>query len=80
MEVIERIQSTNKLYYALVHKKEITQITKITVYNTVFKSFTYTVNIYVYGREKLDYNDKIQTVEMKYLRAVKGVSSRDKIK
>lgn len=82
VEVVGRIESTNKLYYALcntfVKKKEITQKTKITVYNTVYKP------VLTYGCETWNISkqmkSKIQTLEMKYLRAVKGVTRRDKIR
>lgn len=81
-EINNRIESGIKLYYAMnkafITKREISKKAKITVFNTIFKP------ILTYGSESWILNNqtksKIQALEMRYLRAVKGVTRRDRIK
>lgn len=77
--VVGRIESTNKLYYAL-HEEERKNQNKnnITVHNTVFKP------VLTYGCRSWNVTNQmksnIQKSEMKYLTAVKGVTRRYKIR
>lgn len=81
-EINNRIENTTKLFYALnntfIRRKEISQKTKMAVYNTIYKP------ILTYGGESWVLNSqmksRLQTLEMKYLRGVKGISRRDKIR
>lgn len=81
-ELNNRVESAMKIYYALnkkfIRKKEITARTKMSVYNTVFKP------ILTYGSESWvltqSQRSKIQAVEMKYLRGVRGVTKMDKMR
>lgn len=81
-EINGRIENTTKLYYALsnsfLRKKEISERTKMSVYNAIYRP------ILMYGSESwvMDRRteSKIQAMEMRYLRAVKGVTRKDKIR
>lgn len=81
-EINERIDKTIKLYYAMnqkfINKKEITKQTKIKVFNTIYRP------VLTYGCESwnlsISQKDKIQAMEMKYLRRVLGVTKEDRIR
>nr|CAH7735643.1 unnamed protein product [Callosobruchus chinensis] len=82
VEIKERLMKASKLYHTLrrsfICKKEISRKTKITVYKTIFRP------VLTFGSESWLLSDrqksKIQALEMKYLRGVKGVTRRDKIR
>nr|CAH7736536.1 unnamed protein product [Callosobruchus chinensis] len=82
VEIKERLMKASKLYHTLrrsfICKKEISRKTKITVYKTIFRP------VLTFGSESWLLSDrqksKIQALEMKYLRVVKGVTRRDKIR
>lgn len=81
-EINERLENTMKLYHAMntgfIRKKEISVKTKMSVFNTVFRPIlTYGSESWILSRQQ---KSKIQAVEMKYLRAVKGVTRRDRIR
>lgn len=81
-EINERLESTMKLYHALnskfIRRREISTGTKLTVYNTIFRPIlTYGSESWILTRQQ---KSKLQAVEMKYLRAVKGVTRRDRIR
>lgn len=81
-EINNRIESANKVYFALsntfVRKKEVSKKTKLTVYNTIFKP------ILTFGSESWtltkQQENKIQASEMKYLRGIMGVTKRDRLR
>lgn len=81
-DITERIEKTNKLYYAMnrpfISKREVSQKTKLSVYKTIFRP------ILTYGSESWVMSNrmkgKIEAVEMKYLRRVKGVTLRDRVR
>lgn len=81
-EINERIDKTIKLYYAMnqkfINKKEITKQTKIKVFNTIYRP------VLTYGCESwnlsISQKNKIQAMEMKYLRRVLGVTKEDRIR
>ena len=82
IEIQARIQNTSKLYNMLKHviigKKEVSRKTKMTVYKTIYRPTL------TYGSESWTLNEaqksKIQAMEMRYLRKVKGVTRMDKIR
>lgn len=81
-ELTGRVESALKLYHSLsntfIGKKEVTTKTKLSVYNTVFKP------ILTYGSESWiltnQMKSRIQATEMKYLRRVKGITRRDRVR
>jgi Reverse transcriptase (RNA-dependent DNA polymerase) len=82
IDINERISRTVKLYHGMnqrfIRKKEISTKTKMIVYKTIYRP------ILTYGSETWvltpNMKSKIQAVEMKYLRGVKGISRRDRIR
>uniref|UniRef100_A0A1Y1K5K2 Endonuclease-reverse transcriptase n=1 Tax=Photinus pyralis TaxID=7054 RepID=A0A1Y1K5K2_PHOPY len=82
IEINERIVSAAKVYHAIkstiIRKREISRNTKMKVYKSIFRP------ILTYGCEGwiLDNRtkSKIQSLEMKYLRAVKGITRCDRIR
>lgn len=81
-ELNDRLEAATKLYYSLnnafIRKKEVSRKTKIIVYKTIFKS------VLLYGSESWTLSkrmaSKVQAIEMKFLRGVKGITKRDKIR
>lgn len=81
-EVNERLEKTMKLYHsinkAFIRKKEISMKAKISVYKAVYRP------ILTYGCESWTLTNqiksKVQAAEMKYLRAVKGVTRLHRIR
>src|SRR3978361_427810 len=71
-----------KVYHALnrtlIRKKEVYTGTKMTVYKTIFRP------ILIYGSESWvltqQQRNKIQAVEMKFLRGVRDVTKRDRLR
>uniref|UniRef100_A0A1Y1JWU5 Reverse transcriptase domain-containing protein n=1 Tax=Photinus pyralis TaxID=7054 RepID=A0A1Y1JWU5_PHOPY len=82
MDVDDRINKTMKLYYAMnqrfIKKKEIRTKTKMTVYKTIYRpTLTYGSESWVLTTNM---KSKLQAVEMKFLRAVKGVTRIDRLR
>ncbi|CAH1976651.1 unnamed protein product [Acanthoscelides obtectus] len=82
IQISERVGKANNLYYAMsegfINKKDVSKKTKITVYNTIYRSIlTYRCESWVLAQQQ---KSKLQAVEMKYLRRVKGVTKMDKIR
>lgn len=81
-ELNARLDRVNKVYHALskglINKKEVSRNTKIKVYKAVYRPIlTYGCETWVLSeREK----SKVGAAEMKYLRRVKGVTRRDRIR
>src|SRR3978361_1128078 len=81
-ELNDRIENAVKVYHALnrtlIWKKEVSTGTKMTVYKTIFRP------ILIYGSESWvltqQQRNKIQAVEMKFLRGVRGVTKRDRLR
>ena len=81
-EIKERIASASRLYYSLsrafLGRKEVSKKTKMTIYKTVYRP------ILTYGSESWTLTNRIksrlQGMEMKYLRRVKGITRRDRIR
>lgn len=81
-EINSRLLNTGRLYHAInrgfIGKKEISQKTKMAVYNSIY------IPTLIYGSEAWitteKQKQKIQTAEMKYLRRVVGKTKRDKIR
>ena len=81
-ELNDRIENAMKVYHALnrtlIRKKEVSTGTKMTVYKTIFRP------ILIYGSESWvltqQQRNKIQAVEMKFLRGVRGVTKRDRLR
>lgn len=81
-DITERIDKAIKTYYGLckgiVRKKEVSRQTKMLVYKTIF------LPVLTYGSETWTLTSamksKIQAAEMKYLRAVKGVTKQEHIR
>lgn len=81
-EINERITKATRLYHSLnkafIGKKEINRKTKMTVYKTIFRP------ILMYGSESWvltnTMKSKIQAIDMKYLRRVKGITRRNRIR
>lgn len=81
-DITERIEKSNKLYHAMnknfISKREVTQKTKLSVYKTIFRpTLTYGSESWVLTKRM---KSKLEAVEMKYLRKVKGVTLRDRVR
>lgn len=81
-EINERIEKSVKLYYSMnskfLNKKEVTRQTKMNVYKAVCRPIlTYGCESWVLTQRQ---KSKIQATEMKFLRRVKGVTRRDKVR
>lgn len=82
IEINRRIENAQKLYYAMnksfINKKEITRETKINVFKAIYRP------ILTYGCESWNLTQRqrsrLQAAEMKYLRRVRGVTRRDRIR
>lgn len=78
-DIEDRIDKAGKLYHALnwkfLKKKEISTKTKMTVYKTIFRP------VLTYGCESWSTTGKIksniQTMEIKFLRGMKGITRMD---
>jgi hypothetical protein len=82
IDINERVQKTIKTYHMMrqnfIKKKEISKKTKITIFKTIYRPIlTYGSETWVLTRQM---KSKIQAIEMKYLRAVKGITRRDRIR
>lgn len=78
----ERIDKSNKLYFTInktfINKKEINQKTKLKIYKTIFRPIlTYASESWVLDTRT---KSRLEAVEMKYLRRVKGITLRDHIR
>lgn len=81
-DIEERIDKTVKTYHAIrasfIKKKEISKGTKMTIFKTIFRP------ILTFGSESWVLNrrleSKLQAVEMKFLRSVKGVTRMDRVR
>lgn len=81
-ELNSRIQAANRVYYALQNKflkhKEITEKTKISIYKAIY------LPILLHGAENWiltkRQEQRVQAIEMKYLRKVMGVRRTDRIR
>lgn len=82
LEINRRIENTMKLYHMLnkgfISKKEISRNTKISVYKSIYRpTLTFSCESWALtGNQK----KKIQAVEMKYLRRVRGVTRMHKLR
>ena len=82
MEINHRINKANQIYYqinqTLIGKKEINNVTKMRIYNTVY------LPTLLYGSESWKilskHESRITSTEMKYLRKCIGKTRRDKIR
>lgn len=80
IDVSERIRKTVNIYHAMrqtfIRKKEISQKTKMTVFRTIYRPIlTYGSETWVLTKKN---KSRLQAIEMKYLRGVKGITRRDK--
>lgn len=81
-EINARLQATSKVYHAInktiINNKQLDKNTKMTVFKTVYQP------ILIHGSETWILNksqkSKIQAMEMKYLRRVKGITKKYKIR
>lgn len=81
-EINNRVEKAIKLYYTMSNKflntKEISQQTKLRVFKSIYRP------ILTFGCESWNLTKKqksqIQAAEMKYLRRVKGITKRDRIR
>lgn len=81
-DINKRIEKTLRLYYAMnkkfINKKEVSRKTKMNVFKTIYRP------ILTFGCESWILNQnqrsKLQAVEMKFLRKVRGVTKFDKMK
>ncbi|KAI4465121.1 geranylgeranyl pyrophosphate synthase [Holotrichia oblita] len=79
-DINSRIQKTNKLYYAMntkfINKKEISKQTKLKVFNAIYRL------VLTFGCESwtLSERQKCKVQAMKYLRRVRGVTKRDRMR
>lgn len=80
-EIQERIQNATKLYHSLnkafINKKEISSKTKLTVHKTIFRPIlTYGSESWITSKSS---SSRIQAIDMKFLRRIKGVTRLDRI-
>ncbi|XP_031341011.1 uncharacterized protein LOC116169125 [Photinus pyralis] len=81
-EVQDRISSAARLYHALrnkfISKREVSDKTKMTVYKTIYRP------ILTFGSETWNITSaiksKVQVMEMKFLRRIKGITRYDRIR
>lgn len=81
-EITDRIQAANRLYHLLktplIGKKELSQKTKMTVFKTIFvPSLIFGSESWILSRRL---KSQLQATEMKFLRKIKGVTRKDKIR
>jgi len=81
-EINTRIEKTLKLYYAMnnnfISKREISKKTKVKVFKTIYRPIL-TFGCETWTLTKKEKN-RIQAVEMKYLRRVRGLTVIDKVR
>ena len=82
LEIAERITKTNKLYYAInkgfTNRTEISRHTKMKVFKVIYRPIlTYGSESWILTQRQ---KSKITAVEMRYLRRVKGVTRKDRIR
>ena len=81
-EINNRITQSQKLYQALkepiINRKEVTKKTKVNVYKTIYRPVL-TFGCETWNLSKAE-KSRIQAVEMRYLRRVKGITKRDRIR
>lgn len=82
VEIDRRVESSNRVYYAMnngfISRREITKDTKLKVFKSIYRPIlTYGCETWVLSQRM---RSKLQACEMKYLRKVRGVTRRDKIR
>lgn len=82
IEINNRVEKTLKLFFAMqnvfINKKEISKKTKINIFKTIYRPIlTFGCESWVLSQRQ---KSKIQAIEMKYLRRVREVTKRDKLR